>query len=179
MTGLILAPPWVTVLSTVHVLCWSIYVGGAICMELVLRYAQNYMKPSQIAVVCQHSGKRYRWWSFYCLLLLMISGILLAQTQPAPFDPSTKYGLIVWFLCVLWVIQLAILGVLSFRIHPDMHARLTSRMREEEMRIERARVGVAITRMDRTVRLELACALVALFAGSMLHLNGAVTTPGS
>lgn len=176
---LVLDTSWVVALSTVHVLAWSVYVGGAVCMELVLRHAQNYMKPSQIAVVCQHSGKRYRWWSFYCLLLLLVTGILLAMQHPAPFDPTRVFGLVVWSLCGLWVIQMSILGLLSFHIHPAMHARLSSDMTPEEMARERARVGVAITRMDRTVRVELFCALLALLAGSVLHLDSVGATTGS
>lgn len=170
---------WPVLLSTVHALCWAIYVGGAICMELVLRYAQNFMKPSQIAVVCQYSGIRYRWWSLFCLAGLLITGILLAIAQPAPFDPSTRYGLVVWILCALWIAQMLILGLLSLRIHPDMHARLTSDMTPDEMHRERARVGVAITRMDRTVRLELGLAILAMFAGSILHLDSVGATTGS
>ncbi|MBD3647393.1 MAG: CopD family protein [Pseudomonadales bacterium] len=179
MIAWMLEPPWIVLLSTAHVLCWAVYVGGAITMELVLRHAQQYMKPSQIAVVCQRSGKRYRWWSFYCLLLLMATGLLLAQQHPAPLDPSTAYGLTVWMLCGLWILQLAILGLLSLRIHPDMHARLTSDMSPEEMQRERARVGVAITRMDRTVRIELFCAIAAMFLGTILHLDSMGTTTGS
>lgn len=176
---LVLDMSWVVALSTVHALAWSVYVGGAVCMELLLRHAQNYMKPSQIAVVCQHSGKRYRWWSFYCLLLLLVTGIPLAMQHPAPFDPTRIYGLAVWSLCGLWVIQMIILALLSFHIHPAMHARLSSDMTPEEMARERARVGVAITRMDRTVRVELFCALLALFAGSVLHLDSVGATTGS
>lgn len=179
MTVLSLDSSWALLISTVHALCWTIYVGGAICMELVLRYAQNFMRPSQIAVVCQHSGVRYRWWSFFCLLGLLVTGIPLALMHPSPFDPSTRYGLTIWFLCTLWIVQMGILGLLSLRIHPDMHARLTSDMSSEEMQRERARVGVAITRMDSTVRLELACAILALFAGSILHLDSAGGTTGS
>jgi len=44
-----------SLLSTLHALAWSIYVGGAICMELILRHAQQFMKPSQTAYVCEFS----------------------------------------------------------------------------------------------------------------------------
>lgn len=161
----------VVVLSVLHVVGWSVYVGGAITMELVLRHAQDYMKPSQIAHVCQFSGKRYRWWSFFCLLVLLATGVPLALQQPGSFDYTTPRGMTVWFLCTLWAVQMFVLALLSFRIHPAMHARLTSDMTPDEMKRERQRVGVAIQHMDRTVRTELAIALVALFAGSALHLE--------
>lgn len=169
MTHMSHQPIWILVVSTVHGLAWSIYVGGAICMELVLRHAQQFMKPSQVAVVCQKSGRRYRWWSFFCLLVLLVSGILLADHDGASLDPKTIAGFALWALLVLWAVQMFILGLLSFRIHPDMHARLTSDMTPEQMKIERSRVGVAIVRMDRTVRVELLCAVVAVLLGSLVH----------
>ena len=93
-------------------------------------------------------------------------------------NPGSIAGFTIWALLALWMVQMAILGVLSFRIHPDMHARLTSDMTPEQMQVERARVGEAIVKMDRTVRIELACALVAVFLGSIAHLN-TVTSSGS
>lgn len=170
MTHMSHQPYWILIVSTVHGLAWSIYVGGAICMELVLRHAQQFMKPSQVAVVCQRSGRRYRWWSFYCLLALLVTGILLAGHDGASVSPTTIAGLALWALVGLWVVQMSILGLLAFRIHPDMHARLTSNMTPEQMKIERARVGVAIVRMDRTVRVELVCAVIAMLLGSLVHL---------
>lgn len=171
MTHLSHEPLWVVIVSAVHAAAWSIYVGGSICMELVLRYAQRFMRPSQVAVVCQNSGRRYRWWSFYCLLALLASGALLVWHFRLPLSPATLTGAALWGLVVLWTVQMSILGLLSFRIHPDMHARLSSDMTPEQMKIERARVGVAIVRMDRTVRVELAGALVAMLLGSLVHLN--------
>lgn len=179
MTALSLSPLWSTVITTLHALGWAIYVGGAITMELVLRYAQDFMRPSQTAVVCQFSGKRYRWWSFYCLLVLLVTGIALEMTEPMPFDLSTTRGLTVWALCGLWIMQIGVLGLLAFWIHPAMHARLSSDMTGEQMRRERERVGVAIKRMDRTVRLELCIALAAMLVGSFLHIDSIGTTTGS
>jgi uncharacterized membrane protein len=175
---LILNPRWETVLSSIHVLGWSIYVGGAICMEVVLRYAQNYMKPSQVAIVCQQSGKRYRWWSFVCLMLLFATGMPMAMTSSAVFDPSSFYGRVILVLFSLWILQLALLAVLTFIIHPDMHTRVLASMSAAQIKEERARVGIAITRMDHTVRIELTCAIFALLAGSMLHLDSLIL-PGS
>ena len=171
MTHMSQAPFWVIVVSTVHGLAWSVYVGGAVCMELVLRHAQQFMKPSQIAVVCQKSGKSYRWWSFVCLLLLFATGVLLARHDGLTFSRSDLVGVTLWALVTLWFVQLFILGLLSFRIHPDMHARLTSDMTGEQIKIERARVGRAIVNMDRTVRIELGCALLAMALGSLLQFG--------
>jgi uncharacterized membrane protein len=159
-----------TMLIAIHAMSWSIYVGGSICMELVLRHAQDYMRPSQIAVVCQNSGMKYRWWSLGCLILLLATGVLLAQKHPDSFNAESARGLITISMCVLWLVQILILAFLSFRVHPEMHLRVSSAMTEEQIQKERKRVGAAIVQMDITVRLELGCALLAMLVGASLHL---------
>jgi uncharacterized membrane protein len=155
--------------SAAHVLGWSVYLGGALCMELVLRHAQNHMKPSQVAIVCANAGQRYRWFSAVALCVLLITGILLVLDRPRGFDVSSVRGVAVWAMCGLWAAQVAILAVLSFRVHPTMHLRADATMTAAQIRIERARVGVAIRDMDRLLRAELALALLALAAGAFLH----------
>ena len=157
-----------SVLSAIHALAWSIYVGGAVCMELVLRYAQQFMKPSQTAYVCEFSGKRYRWWSCVCLAVLLVTGVLMALRSGVT---STLYVSVLVLLGGLWVVQVALLALLSFRIHPDMHARLLPSMSAEEVQHERQRVGVAIVQMDRTLRTELVVLLFAVLAGAALHMS--------
>lgn len=155
--------------SVGHVLGWSVYLGGALCMELVLRHAQDHMKPSQIAIVCASAGQRYRWFSAVALCVLLITGILLVLDRPRGFDVSTSHGVAVWGLCGLWAAQVAILAALSFRVHPAMHLRADATMTAQEIGFERARVGVAIRDMDRLLRAELALALLALAVGAFLH----------
>ena len=157
-----------SVLSAVHALAWSIYVGGAVCMEVVLRHAQQFMKPSQTAYVCEFSGKRYRWWSCICLAILLVSGVLMALRSGVS---SPLYLSVLALLGVLWVVQVVLLALLSFRIHPDMHARLQPSMSAEEIHRERQRVGVAIARMDRALRTELVVVLFAVLAGAALHVS--------
>jgi len=156
-------------LLTAHTLAWAIYVGGAITMELVLRYAQKFMRPSQVAVVCQASGRNYRWWSFVALTVLMTTGIPLALRQPGAFDPSTTYGMLLTGLCSIWLLQISILALLSFRVHPDMHARARATMSEQEIQVDRQRVGLAIRQMDQLLRLELAGTIIAVLLGASLH----------
>ncbi len=139
-------------------------------MELVLRHAQNFMPPSQIQVVCLNSGTRYRWWSFLCLMILLLTGWLLVIDLPQPVSLETSYGIMLAVVCTLWVVQITILALLSFRIHPDLHLRVSSSMNAEEIKLERRRVGAAIVNMNFTVRLELLCALLAMLSGASLHL---------
>lgn len=159
-------PLMMTLLATVHVLAWSIYVGGAIVMELVLRHAQGSMRPSQVAVVCQKAGHRYRWWSCLCLALLLITGLALAR----PIVSGSPEAIVLMALGAVWLALAMILALLSFYIHPEMHIRVSPSMTEDEVRQERQRVGRAIVRMDITVRAELALALFAVLLGAALHL---------
>ena len=160
-----------SLLSAVHCLSWSIYAGGAICMELVLRHAQNYMKPSQIAVVCQHSGKRYRWWSLFCLLGLLLSGVPMALIGSGGSTASGNYVMVLATLTLLWLALMLTLGLLSFRFHPEMHLRVSSSMTRAQIADERQRVASAITNMDITVRLELGCVILAVALGAAVHLT--------
>lgn len=158
-----------TLLLTAHSIGWAIYVGGSVTMELVLRHAQQYMRPSQVAVVCQASGTRYRWWSFFALMLLLASGIPLAWNYPGGFDLANLSGQLIGAITLLWLAQLAILGLLAFRVHPDMHARADARLSEEAFKEERRRIGEAIRRMDLLLRIELGGAIFALLLGAALH----------
>ncbi len=134
-------------------------------MEFVLRHAQNYIPPSQIAVVCQKSGKTYRWVSALCLTALLVTGIGLAAPQGA----SEVYGKALVGISALWVILVVLLALLAFYVHPEMHIRVSPTMSAEEVQAERQRVKRAIVRMDIIVRMELACAIVAMAVGAMLH----------
>ncbi len=156
-------------LLAAHALAWAVYVGGAITMELVLRYAQKFMRPSQVGIVCQRAGHNYRWWSLLALTILMLTGSPMAMRQPDAFDAGSTFGMTLWVLCSVWLLQIIILALLTFRFHPDMHARMAVSLGDEERQRERQRVGVAIRRMDQLLRLELAGCIVAVVLGSQLH----------
>ena len=164
-----------TLLGTLHALGWSIYVGGAVCMELVLRHAQTSMRPSQVAVVCQDAGRRYRWWAAASLMTLLVTGILLAgpllpdPLLPGPLLAGGTRHLIVWGLFGLWLVQVTTLGLLALVTHPQMHSRADATLSSSEHQVERQRIGAAIRHMDRLLRFELGLALTALLLGSLLH----------
>lgn len=153
-------------LASLHVLAWSVYVGGAIVMEFVLRHAQASMRGSQVAIVCQKAGHRYRWWSALCLALLLVTGIALA----GPIVPGSNEAIVVVVLGGVWLALVLILALLTFYIHPELHIRVSPSMSEDEVKSERGRVGRAIVRMDIAVRVELGLALLAMLLGAALHV---------
>src|SRR3970282_1657631 len=94
--------PMDSVPAWAHAAGWAIYVGGAITMEFILRYAQKTMPPSQVAVVCKNSGGRYRWFARAALMVIGLTGVLMllrlseADLAGRPGDPvlslSDPYG---------------------------------------------------------------------------------------
>jgi uncharacterized membrane protein len=155
-------------LHAVHAFAWCVYVGGSVCMELVLRHAQGYMRPSQVAVVCERAGQLYRWWSLVALTLLGVTGVALVLVIGETI--ADMYASLLIAAIVLWVLQMVIWMRLTFGVHPAMHARLQPSMSEQEIALERSRVGAAIRRMDRYLRTELGLAVVALCVGASLHV---------
>lgn len=134
-------------------------------MEFVLRHAQASMRGSQVAIVCQKAGHRYRWWSALCLTVLLVTGITLA----GPIVPGSSEAIVVKVLSGVWLLLVLILALLSFYIHPELHIRVSPSMSEDEVKAERGRVGRAIVRMDIAVRVELGLAILAMLLGAGLH----------
>lgn len=173
-----------TLLWTAHAIGWATYVGGSLTMELVLRHAQQSMRPSQVAVVCQRAGLRYRWFGLASLVTVGATGVLqllrldeaaLATRAGSPaLSLADPYGRTVLLLAVLWLVLAAIWSVMTFWLHPAMHARFSAEMSKEQAQGERQRIGVQIRRMDRSLRAELTVALLALIVGATLRLGGIV-----
>jgi uncharacterized membrane protein len=171
-----------TLISAAHALAWSVYIGGAITMEIILRYAQRTMPPSQVAVVCKNAGSRYRWVGLAALLAIGLTGLLLvlriddAALAGRPGDPamslSDPYGRTLVLLAVAWVALLAAVSSMAFWLHPAQSKRSHPGMTKDEIAQERQRVGRAISRMNRVLRFELVMAIVAAALGASLHAGG-------
>lgn len=154
--------------SFVHAVSWSVYLGGALVMEFVWRPAQDAMPPSQIAVACQWMGRRYRWVSLTALLCIGASGAARLDDVP---DLGSGQGRLEVVAVLLWVVLLALLGLVAMVAHPALHVRTPATMSEEDRAAAREQVRRAIHRMDVLLRLELAVALGALLAGVVLNTS--------
>jgi hypothetical protein len=151
-------------------------------MEWVLRHAQRTMPPSQVAVVCKKAGQRYRWFGLASLLVVGISGLfmvlrldsaeLAARAGHPELSLTDAYGITLAALAGAWFVLLAAVCAMAFWLHPAQAKRSRPNMAEEEIRRERARIGVAIKRMDRVLRLELAVTVIALALGASLNSGG-------
>ena len=171
-----------TLLATIHVIAWSVYVGGAITMEFILRYAQRTMPPSQIGVVCKRAGGRYRWLALAMLGVIGASGLaMVLETGDSGLrgrlgDPRLSlgdpYGRTLLLLTLAWAVSLALVSLMAFRLHPAQSKRVKHDMSQEEVAAERLRVGRAIRHMELTLRSELVTALVAMALGASLHAGG-------
>lgn len=171
-----------TFLATVHVLAWSCYVGGAITMELILRYAQRTMPPSQVGIVCKHAGSRYRWYALALLAVIGASGLaMMLHTGDSGLrgrlgDPelslANPYGRTLLLLAIAWAISVTLVSLMAFRLHPAQAKRVRADMTPEEVAAERQRVWRAIRRMEVTLRAELFTAVLAIGLGASLHVGG-------
>lgn len=171
-----------TWLGFVHAVGWATYFGGAIAMELLWRPAQVHIPPSQVNVVCQRMGRRYRWIALSALAAIALSGIgLLVQaghvSVRAPiFRPpvmlSSPYGRTLIALGLCWALLVALVAVMAVAAHPALHARTPAEMTPEERDRARAAVRRAIRRMDLLLRCELGVAFVAALLGVSLRFGG-------
>ena len=88
--------------TSLHVLGWALYLGGAATMEVVWRPAQRDIPPGQTAVLCQRMGLRYRWLALSSLVVIAVSGVAgladlgyLSTSRPflrPPLVLSSSYG---------------------------------------------------------------------------------------
>lgn len=171
-----------TLLATLHVAGWAVYVGGAVTMEWVLRYAQRTMPPSQTAVVCKHAGSRYRWFALAALVVTGVTGVLSLLTiddgelagrfSNPELSLGDPYGRTLVLLGVAWLVLFAVLSSMAFWLHPAQARRSRPEMTKEEIQAERERVGRAIKRMEWALRTELIVSILAVGLGASLHAGG-------
>lgn len=181
-TGILATDAWSTALTFAHTVGWSVYLGGAILMEVVWRPSQVHIPPSQVNVVCSRMGRRYRWVSFAALLVIAATGVTLLfdagglATRAPVFRPplvlSTGYGRTLLALALLWVILVGLLGVLAVAAHPALHVRTPASMSDEARRAARESVRRAIRRMDVLLRVELGLAGLAALLATSLQFGG-------
>lgn len=164
---------WRLVAVYVVLLAWSVYLGGALVMELVWRPAQQHLPMSQIGVACQVMGRRYRWLALAMLAVIAATGLsLLPGRGPGTLTASTGYGRTVLALAGCWVLLAALVVGMAFAAHPALHARGSADLTPEARAEARAGVGRAIRRMDALLRVELAVALAATLLGASLPAGG-------
>lgn len=173
-----------SVIAWLHAMGWMSYAGGPITMEWVLRYAQRTMPPSQVGVVCQRAGHRYRWFSLAALSVTGVTGLLLwrrldnADLAGRPGHPrmslADPYGQTLLALVLIWAILVSLVALMAFWLHPAQARRSRPGMTTEEIQVERARVGRAMRRMELVLRSELVLSIVALALGASLHAGGII-----
>lgn len=151
-------------------------------MEFVLRYAQRTMPGSQVGIVCYRSGSRYRWFALSALIVAGATGLaMFLRTGDADLagrvgDPvmslSDAYGRTLLALAITWAVLLAAVATMAFVLHPAQSRRSLPDASKAEVQQERERVGRAINRMNRVLRLELFASLAAVALGASLTAGG-------
>ena len=169
-----------TLLGAIHAWAWAIYVGGAITMEWILRYAQRTMPPSQVGVVCKNAGMRYRWLALGCLAVIGLTGLLMVVRLDSgdPGSPelslSDPYGRTLELLTVAWLLLVATVAFMAFRLHPAQRKRSLPENTPAEVAAERARIGRAIKQMDHALKFELILSVISIGIGASLRHGGLI-----
>ncbi len=164
---------WTLLAWYLELLAWSVYLGGALVMELVWRPAQEHMPMSQIGVACQIMGRRYRWVALTMLSVIAATSLtLLPGRAPETLTLSSPFGRTIAALAVCWVLLVALVGSMAFFAHPSLHVRMPSHLDPDGRAAARAEVGRAIRRMDLILRSELVVALVATLLAASLPQGG-------
>lgn len=150
-----------------------LYLGGAITMELVLRYAQEDLPGPQTAVTCRVAGDRWKWIALASLSTFGAGGILSVLLRgpliPVAWGWAYTVGLIGSALC--WSFLMWLLVRMTFGAHPALSLRPDPSMPKAEFDQTREALKRAIKRMDRFLRAELFVALaMTAFASLVLQL---------
>lgn len=171
-----------TVLGAAHAIAWAIYVGGAVTMEIILRFVQKEMPGPQAGLVCKTAGMRYRWIALAMLVVIgATGGIMLLRLDDAelaarPGSPKLSladaYGQTMLALALAWALLTATVAAMAFWLHPAQRRRSKPHMTEGEIAAERRRVGRAMSRMEKALRFELWLSLVAMLLGASLGRGG-------
>ncbi|MCC7366281.1 MAG: CopD family protein [Dehalococcoidia bacterium] len=171
-----------TLLAAVHAVSWAVYVGGAITMEWVLRYAQRTMPPSQVGVVCKNAGMRYRWFGLGSLAVIGATGAamflrideaeLAARAGAPELSLGDPYGRTMLVLTIAWLALAATVLLMAFWLHPAQRKRSLPEMTQSDVARERQRVGQAIGRMDKALKFELVVSVAAIGVGASLNAGG-------
>lgn len=169
-----------TLLGALHAIAWATYVGGAITMEWVLRYAQQTMPGSQVGIVCKNAGMRYRWLALACLVVIGITGGLMLLRLDESGLPgrdlslADSYGRTMLLLVITWAGGMAAVLSMAFWLHPAQRKRSLPEMTAEQVAAERQRVGRAIARMDKALKFELVLAVFSIGLGASLGAGGLI-----
>jgi predicted Kef-type K+ transport protein len=144
-----------------------LYVGGALSMEVLLRYAQRSLPGSQTAVTCQVSGRLWKRWAQGALVLWGLSTLGLGVTGRYEGD-RLQITMALTAFAIFWLALSGVLATLSLVAHPALAKRLEPGASEEKKAEWRLELRRAIRRMDRLLRVELSLALALAFVTAFL-----------
>ncbi len=150
---------------------WSIYLGGALIMELVWRPVQQIVPPSQTGVLCLRMGKKYKWMALAALILIAASQIIMVphgefstRFASVPIIANLNHPQLQnwqrYFLSLGWVLLVAVVLGMGTLIHPLSHTKLPVIASESErLQFRKKRLSL-IAMMNRMLRFELFAALL-------------------
>lgn len=169
-------------LGGLHVLGFSVYIGGLFFMEAVLAPAQAAIAPAQASVISRKAGDRQAWVAWSSLALIVVTGVLrLARANMldasgafflSPSIASSGYGRTVFALFGLWCVLVALGLIMTLVLRPILVAKIPPTLSSDEQQRRQERMMAAARWMGIVMRIDLAVVLIAAVFGVSLRYGG-------
>lgn len=169
-------------LGSLHVIGFSVYIGGLFFMEAVLSPAQAAISPAQAGVISRKTGDRQMIVAWSALALIIVTGVLrLARAHMLDASgtfflksdiASSGYGDTLFAMFGLWC-ALVVLGlVMTFVLRPILIGKIPPTLSSDEQQRRQQRMVTAARWMGIVMRADLVVVLAAAVLGVSLRYGG-------
>ena len=169
-------------LGSLHVIGFSVYIGGLFFMEAVLAPAQAAISPAQAGVISKKTGDRQMIVAWSALALIIVTGVLrLDRADRLDFSgtfflksniASSDYGTTIFALFGLWC-ALVVLGlIMTFVLRPILVGKIPPTLSSDEQKKRQGRMVTAARWMGIVMRADLLLVVVAAVLGVSLRYGG-------
>lgn len=169
-------------LGSLHVIGFSVYIGGLFFMEAVLAPAQSAISPAQAGIISQKTGDRQMIVAWSALALILVTGILrLSQLNMLDASgsffldsniASSGYGKTIFAMFGLWC-ALVVLGlVMTFVLRPVLTGKIPPTLSADEQKKRQEKMVSAARWMGIVMRADLLLVVAAAVLGVSLGFGG-------
>ncbi len=170
------------ILGSLHVIGFSVYIGGLFFMEAVLAPAQSAISPAQAGVIAKKTGDRQMIVAWSALALIIVTGILrlsrehmLDASGTLFLDSniaSSGYGTTIFVMLGLWCALVALGLVMTFVLRPILTGKISPTMSADEQSKRQDKMVSAARWMGIVMRVDLLLVVVAAVLGVSLRFGG-------
>lgn len=169
---------WMVTAAYLHALGVSIYLGGALVMELVLVPAQKAIPPAQAQVMGQKAADRYLILAWSALGLIVASGVMRLYSMGNEhflkgerlFD--TMYGRTLFTMMMLWLVLVANGAIMTFVLRPRLAGKMKAQVSAAQVQARQQQMMRAAEHLTLITRIDLAIAFLVALLGASLRFGG-------